>query len=72
MQVMSVEEIEVGQRYRYKLADTTFSGKYGRIMPPGTSNNYSSATSAEKSTGCYLLPAGLTNFANGDDGYRIL
>lgn len=72
MQVMSVEEVEVGHRYRYRLSDTTFAGRYGRIMSPGATNNYSSASGSERDIGCYLLPAGLTSFSNDDDGYRIL
>lgn len=71
MQVMSVEEVEVGHRYKYRLADTTFIGRFARIMSPGATSIYSSATDAEKEMGGYIVAAGSTSFANNEPAYKI-
>ncbi len=72
MQVMSAEEIEVGHRYRYTLADTTFQGRYARIMSSGATSVYSSASSAEKETGGYIAAAGGADFSVNEPAYKIL
>lgn len=71
MQIISTEETEVGHKYKYRAIDTTFAGRYGRIMPSG-SNDYGSATDDELATGAYISPSGGGNFADGGLPYKII
>lgn len=42
------------------------------IAPNSHATDYTSASTAERNTGCYLTPGSEVVFANGDDGYTII
>ncbi len=42
------------------------------IAPNSFATNYTSASTAERDTGCYLTPNGGGQFSNGDEGYTVV
>lgn len=69
-QVMSVREIEPGTTYEYKLKDTFFKGRYAYVMSDITPD-YSAATDAMKSKGCFVCPdTGV--FTDGTPAYKVI
>ena len=72
MQVLSVQEKELGSHFSYQAQSVQFTGKYGFIAPNALSAvTWSTATDEQKqSYGFIALDTGL--FADGSEGYKIL
>lgn len=70
-QVVKQDEFAPGHAFRLELQSYFFIGKFGFIMPATATDNYASATAAEKDTGLYIANETTGLMPDGSDPYLI-
>jgi hypothetical protein len=70
-QVVKADEFRPGDAIRLELQSYFFIGRFGFIMPSTATDDYATATDAEKETGLYIADETTGLMPNGDPPYLI-
>jgi hypothetical protein len=68
-QVLRVDEHRPGSAFRVQLQSYFYIGRFGFYMPATATDDYATATAAERETGCYYADGTTGLMPGGDDPY---